>query len=412
MMRRFTGYTIGLVLATTLCLLGSPGALAQQATVLAEVKLDDGSPVAGAQVLAVPTSAGKAQRQAKTKKSGTTTIPFLEFGSYRFRAEKKDLLMKYVKVRVLWRNQEETAWESEIGPLQEVPEFQIQPGREVFCEFTLVSKDYFAAGLTIPGDQAATQKFEEANRLSNDGQYAESSKLLEEIVETGEATANVYYVLGRNAFALKQYDDAEKWLVKTLEVNPAQKGAAAQLGSIAYERGDREAALGYFARELENSPDMVAVAINMGVIQAELGRVDEAIATFEKVIEMSPGDPASYSELAALYMEREEYGKAQQLLQKMEEFARPDPALWFNIGATFSNRDQYEEAAAAYQKALEIDPDFADAHRELGYLKVREGKQAEALQHFAQYLEMRPDAPDADEVRAVRDALAKAAAGS
>ncbi len=53
-------------------------------------------------------------------------------------------------------------------------------------------------------------------------------------------------------------------------------------------------------------------------------------------------------------------------------------------------KGQVEEAIARYRKALEIDPDYADAHNNLGSALFRAGRVDEAIPHFEDALRINP----------------------
>jgi tetratricopeptide (TPR) repeat protein len=403
----------GLFMASVMVLFVSTTPVAaQQITVEGTVSLEDGSPVSGAKITALPSTAGRAVRNTKTKKSGKFTLPFVEFGTYRFRAAAEGYLMLSQDVRVLLPNKaEEFGNSGEIGPAQEVAEWEIGPGRTVVVKIVMVPSSHFAKFLTIPGNKKATAWLEEANQLTAEGEFAASDELLQKIVAGGDESANVYYLLGRNASGLGKAAEATSYLEKSVELNPEQPGAYSQLATLAFEAGDPAKALELFDRELELNPGALPIMINRAILLGQLARVDEAIAAFEAVLEVSPREKAAYIELVTLYMSKDDMVKAEELLNKMSEFAAPDPSLWFNIGANLSNVDRYDEAMAAYDKALALDPEFGIAIREIGYLKIRMGDMQGAVDKFEQYLALSPDASDADQVRSMRDAVAASLSG-
>jgi tetratricopeptide (TPR) repeat protein len=50
-----------------------------------------------------------------------------------------------------------------------------------------------------------------------------------------------------------------------------------------------------------------------------------------------------------------------------------------------------EEAIAHYEQALRIDPDYVQAHYNLGLALERLGRTPEAIEHYQQVLKLRPD---------------------
>ncbi len=400
--------------AAVAALVAAAPALAQQFKIEGQVKMEDGSPVQGATFEVLPTDVGSArsERTAKVKKNGSFTMPFVDFGTYKFRVQKEGLLMGHLSVRILTaQKQVENEYSSDIPVTQELPQFKIDPGRTVEIDVTMVPESKFASEVAIPGDKEGTDKLLKANTLSGEGKFEESNKILNELLDSGAATANLYYLLGRNSYSLGDVASAKKWLEKSLELNPSQPGANAQLGAIAYAEGQKDEAVERFRKEIEVSPDAVPVGINYAVLLEELGRTDEAAKAFEHVIEMAPGEVSAYMELANLYTSAGEEDKAQAVLSKMEQHATPSAALWFNLGAGFSNKDRYDQAEAAYRKALDIDPTFPQALREMGYLMVRKGDHAAAIDFFKRYLDASPGASDADQIRGILTALEKQSGG-
>jgi tetratricopeptide (TPR) repeat protein len=383
---------------------------AQYISVEGEVVLEDGSPVDGATVILEPTRAGKATRTAKTRKKGTFKLGGVEFGDYRFSAEKDGLLIGHMDLEIIRNKQAERTESFDVGPDQVLPEFRIEPGREVVLKFTLVGKDHYAGVLTIPGNPKASRLLVDANNALGAGRHEEALAALEESAASADPDANVEYLTGRALFALGRMDEAVGHFERALELNPEMSGPNAQIGAIAYETGDKERAAEYFGRESVNSPGEVSLLINRAMILSEIGKTDEAIVAFESVIEVAPSEGPAYAELANLYQAAGREAEAVAVLEKMEQVSDPDPALWFNIGAGFANRELVEQAENAYRKALAIDSGFLPAVRELGYILLQKGDQAGALEQFRAYLAAAPDAPDAEVVRGLADYLAKASA--
>jgi hypothetical protein len=92
---------IRLMLLILLCLATSATTvLAQGASVKGVVKMEDGSAVAKAAVIAEPTEGGRPPKRAVTKKNGTFMLPFVDSDTYRFSAEKDGLLIKSISVKI------------------------------------------------------------------------------------------------------------------------------------------------------------------------------------------------------------------------------------------------------------------------------------------------------------------------
>lgn len=67
----------------------------------------------------------------------------------------------------------------------------------------------------------------------------------------------------------------------------------------------------------------------------------------------------------------------------------------FTYGAAFSQAGYFDQAIRAFTLALETDPNYAEAHYNLGTLYLKQGKPDEARRHLLRALELRHDYPDA-----------------
>ncbi|MBX9929885.1 MAG: tetratricopeptide repeat protein [Gemmatimonadaceae bacterium] len=75
-----------------------------------------------------------------------------------------------------------------------------------------------------------------------------------------------------------------------------------------------------------------------------------------------------------------------------------------NMAIAFSRTGRHDEAIRAYRKALAVDPALSGAHYGLGFLLLKRGDNAEAMQHLEAFLASPPDGPEAE--RWVRHAQA------
>ena len=67
----------------------------------------------------------------------------------------------------------------------------------------------------------------------------------------------------------------------------------------------------------------------------------------------------------------------------------------FTYGAAFSQAGYYDQAIQEFTLALTTDPDYAEAHYNLGTLYLKQGKPDEARRHLERALELRHEYPDA-----------------
>ena len=70
-----------------------------------------------------------------------------------------------------------------------------------------------------------------------------------------------------------------------------------------------------------------------------------------------------------------------------------------------AHRGRIGEAITQYEQTLRIEPDYAEAHCNLGIALEKAGRMPEAIQHYKRALKLRPD------LTVARNALARLQAG-
>ena len=91
------------------------------------------------------------------------------------------------------------------------------------------------------------------------------------------------------------------------------------------------------------------------------------------------------------------FGRTQNILKKHREIGIEPSLLDFFQGEMYRQRNadgDLELAKKSYQLATQGDKPIADAHRNLGYMNLKQGNPSQASQEFRRYLELNPDADD------------------
>jgi tetratricopeptide (TPR) repeat protein len=94
--------------------------------------------------------------------------------------------------------------------------------------------------------------------------------------------------------------------------------------------------------------------------------------------------------------------------------AQLDPSqagrAYYNLGAVLVNTGQLDPAADAFRKAISIDPNYADAHYQLGISLMGKATTSAAgkitpapgtVEEFQKYLELQPNGPNAETAKAM-----------
>jgi tetratricopeptide (TPR) repeat protein len=178
---------------------------------------------------------------------------------------------------------------------------------------------------------------------------------------------------------MKQYDVAVESFTKAGELDPNQHVV---WGNLAEAHGE-------------------IAKTKTGAEQA--AALEKSYENYKKAIALAPQDANYYNNYALVLARGNKIPEMQEALNKATEL---DPAgagrYNYNMGAVLTNSGQTDAACTAFQKAIAADPNYADAHYQMGIcltgkatakpdgsLVFPEG----TSQAFQKYLELKPDGP-------------------
>jgi tetratricopeptide (TPR) repeat protein len=133
-----------------------------------------------------------------------------------------------------------------------------------------------------------------------------------------------------------------------------------------------------------------------GMTAARAGRQAEAAQCFEQALRSSPEFAAAHRELARARIELDDLEAAADALELAGHFNPGDAWTHFLLGLLAQRRGAAAPAIAHYRRALELEPEFAEAHNNLGYLLANDHDLADqAIAHFEAALRAKPHYVDA-----------------
>jgi tetratricopeptide (TPR) repeat protein len=199
--------------------------------------------------------------------------------------------------------------------------------------------------------------------------YYGTVHLLEEIVATGRAFADVHHLLGVSLSLL----------------------------------GQRERALAELARALELNPRYLEALIHLGLVLSELGRDAEAEDAFRRaassVAPPADGLPSPvasrlanhHAELAEAYAEAGALDRAVEQYQRALELGPTFVDLRYRMARLLLEAGRSLEAREALEEVLRLRPNFLDAHAALGLAHFLSGDALGARDIWKACLSRRPE---------------------
>jgi tetratricopeptide (TPR) repeat protein len=160
------------------------------------------------------------------------------------------------------------------------------------------------------------------------------------------------------------------------------------MAKIAEERGEHAKALDIW-RALASESDDPAALCHQGRLCHQLGYTEESHEAYKKAIRVDPSLPRPYVGLAIVLMEEDKPSDALALLAKaltLEKSAN----IYALLGAAFMDLDRNSDAAESLKAAIQTDPLYEEAYFNLGVL-TRDTDRREAEQLFSKAIELDPD---------------------
>jgi Tfp pilus assembly protein PilF len=230
-------------------------------------------------------------------------------------------------------------------------------------------------------------------------------KFLEALaLEGGEKEPDLHFALARCHYEVGDYDAAMASLdaLEALEGKP-RPGLYQYRALIASKQGRTRDAVEFLEQEIEATRDPKAGTLAvLGGLYRDLGETDKAIEAFDQALEKEPENLSSLLSAATLYAGKGDKDRAQEYFRRAAEAGasagKEGAVTFYNLGALSYNKGEFKEAVGAYEQAIALKPDYALAHRELGYSYMEIKELAKARKHFQRYLELQPNAQDKTEI--------------
>jgi Tfp pilus assembly protein PilF len=165
--------------------------------------------------------------------------------------------------------------------------------------------------------------------------------------------------------------------------------------AVAHQRAGRfREAEPMYRQVLAAQPKNTDALFLLGLITQSTRRFAESVELFQRAVEANPKSAKYWINLGLSLggMGLRRTTDAIDALRSAVAIDANVPAAWANLGNELSNDHQYEEALDCYQRALKLQPDFADAHCNLGALLQKTLPTLEpAIAEYEKAISLQPD---------------------
>lgn len=231
--------------------------------------------------------------------------------------------------------------------------------------------------------------------LLNSGRLPQAESTAKALLNQYPNTFILYNVLGVAQENQQKFEDAAATYRKALSLEPNIAEIHVNLGAVLGHLGKVDEAIASYRKAAMLKPSLAVAHFNLGILLQELGRFEEAVSAYRKAIAIEPG---LYEALGNLGTILQKQGKLEEAVSTYRKALaiHQDARGFFNLATALRDEGKHQEAGDTYLKALAIDPNYADAHNNLGEIFRDQGKMDEGIKCYLNALAINPDHPNAN----------------
>lgn len=222
---------------------------------------------------------------------------------------------------------------------------------------------------------------------------ATAEQRLRGLVESGRATAQVWFNLGVFAFKRGDYAESLEAMTRADSLRPNHSETLNNLGVLHYMDGSYRRAERLLQQCVEVDPKMGKAWDNLGLVLYRTQRYKDAREAFEKSVELSPESAFAHYNLGCALAAEERILDARQSFEKAIQIAPGHVEAMHNLALLAADGKAKDSARelAMYERVIEVDPDYAPAHLSLGrFFHTEPGHRdlKKALFHYERYVQL------------------------
>ena len=231
---------------------------------------------------------------------------------------------------------------------------------------------------------------EMAGRLYSRGQYAEASRVCEQIIAARPANADAHNILGVAQAALGHTDAAVDSLNRAIKINPEAASYYANLGEVLRLAKRTKEAAEALEKAIEIDPNNAQALNNLGITQYELRKYKKAVEYYRRALDAQPTMPEALNNLGNALRVTGDVDGAIQAYQEALTQRAVYPEVYNNLGTLLQQDRKFEEAEHALRKAIQQSPRYIEAHNNLALLLSSQKQDVEALRVLGEALKFAP----------------------
>jgi predicted O-linked N-acetylglucosamine transferase (SPINDLY family) len=231
-------------------------------------------------------------------------------------------------------------------------------------------------------DQSFKEKYEHALRLMRDGLFEKAEVVLECLLGSRVNSVPLRLTLGDCARKSNRIHRAGEWYGSVLEIDPDNFAALCNYGSVMLAEKKFNDAEAHFREAIRVNSEKKQLLTSLGTALFEQKRYDEAAECFKDAIAGGVSDITSGIALLRALLMGGKCDQAKELIDTISIQFPGSPQLYNATGNAYRECGNETIARDYYVKALQLQPDYSEAHYNLGCILRQWNSLDEAMSCF------------------------------
>ncbi|PYQ38176.1 MAG: hypothetical protein DMG99_19560 [Acidobacteria bacterium] len=279
----------------------------------------------------------------------------------------------------------------------------LEPSRSAEVESALNRRDYKRAETILLEETKRDPKSARTAKLYTlmghilflDGQYLNSAIAWKKAETIASLDDQSRFSLAMAYLRLKRPDWGRDELQRLSQGDPQNPLYLYWLAKLDYDARAYTTAISRLRRVIELDPNMMRAYNNLGLCYDALGQFDEAIQSFTRAIELNRAQkqPSAWPplNLAVSLISLNRLDEAVARLHEALSYNPEFPQAHYELGLVLQKERKFEEAIAPLQRAIDLDPLYAEPHYTLGGIYQRQGKREAAQEQIEKFKKLRKE---------------------
>lgn len=221
--------------------------------------------------------------------------------------------------------------------------------------------------------------------------YARALPLLASLHRRAPSDFQLADLLGLSYFGLDRYTEAAKYLDLASNLQPADLPTLYMLGQARLRCEDYKAVTTVFARIMDIDPHSAEAHVMMGTAYDKTFQQSKALQEYLAAEQANPDFPGVHSGLGLLYWKQNDVEHAEaEFHEELKRFSS-DAVSNCLLGEIALRRDGLDEARSLFLAALAANPKYKEALFGLGKSEIKLGHPGQALDPLRKAVRLDPD---------------------